>query len=114
MSNRDDNRGTDITHIREFALRVKTPAIGKSSPGDMTPALVGRYYDVCLSRLMTKPVPPFMNYGYWTDETRDLAASQLSLMDQLLSGLGSPFGRILDVACGMGATTRFLSNFWKP
>jgi len=50
----------------------------------------------------------FYNYGLWDDHTPDQKAACENLMDRLLSRVPEKNGRILDVACGKGATTAYL------
>jgi SAM-dependent methyltransferase len=52
----------------------------------------------------------FANYGYWTPETTSARDSCENLMEKLLSFLPEKKGSILDVACGLGATTRHLTK----
>jgi SAM-dependent methyltransferase len=52
----------------------------------------------------------FANYGYWTPETESARESCENLMEKLLSYLPEKKGSILDVACGLGATTRHLTK----
>lgn len=51
----------------------------------------------------------FQNYGYWTAATEDYPEAASNLMNNLLD-LAPATGEILDVACGQGATTRFLGE----
>jgi MPBQ/MSBQ methyltransferase len=54
----------------------------------------------------------FRNLGYWdTGITTQLAASE-RLQDKLMDFIPVKSGRILDVACGMGASTRRLLNHY--
>jgi MPBQ/MSBQ methyltransferase len=50
----------------------------------------------------------FFNFGYWTPETEDQKEACEDLVDKLLSFIPEHRGIILDVACGLGATTRRL------
>ena len=50
----------------------------------------------------------FYNYGYWDESTRDQKSACENLMEKLLSFIPERKGRILDVACGKGATTAYL------
>jgi MPBQ/MSBQ methyltransferase len=56
----------------------------------------------------------FHNYGYWDANTRTPKAASENLMEQLLSFIPLKKGTILDVACGKGATTRHLLNYYDP
>lgn len=47
----------------------------------------------------------YLNLGYWHDDTTDAAQAGDQLVDQVLALLGRVDGPVLDVACGLGATT---------
>ena len=50
----------------------------------------------------------FYNFGYWTPETKSQREASETLVRKLLEFLPEKGGTILDVACGMGATTGML------
>jgi SAM-dependent methyltransferase len=54
----------------------------------------------------------FVNFGYWDETTRDAREASEKLVEQLLAFLPEKRGRILDVACGKGATTRHLQRHY--
>jgi SAM-dependent methyltransferase len=56
----------------------------------------------------------FFNFGYWTQETRGQKEACENLMERLLAFAPEKTGTILDVACGKGATTHFLSRYFAP
>jgi ubiquinone/menaquinone biosynthesis C-methylase UbiE len=56
----------------------------------------------------------FYNFGYWLDDTNSAKDAAENLVDKLLSLAPSRQGPILDVACGMGATTRHLARSFDP
>ncbi|MFP7753479.1 class I SAM-dependent methyltransferase [Thermodesulfobacteriota bacterium B35] len=56
----------------------------------------------------------FLNYGYWDETTRDQKEASERLVEKLLEFLPRRRGRILDVACGKGATTRYLCRYFAP
>jgi MPBQ/MSBQ methyltransferase len=55
----------------------------------------------------------FINLGYWTRETKDQAEASRNLVEKLISFFPEKRGRVLDVACGLGASTRLLGNHFK-
>jgi ubiquinone/menaquinone biosynthesis C-methylase UbiE len=56
----------------------------------------------------------FFNFGYWSAGTSSPQAASEHLMRRLLAFVPTKRGTILDVACGKGATTRYLLNFYPP
>jgi MPBQ/MSBQ methyltransferase len=58
----------------------------------------------------------FYNFGYWTPETRTQAQASEQLVERLLEFIPaeSRSGQILDVACGLGASTRHLMRYFSP
>ena len=56
----------------------------------------------------------FYNYGYWAGGAADQGEASRALVHQLLSFLPDKSGTILDVACGMGASTRELISVYDP
>jgi len=50
----------------------------------------------------------FFNFGYWGDGAKNQAEASASLVDQLLARIPRKSDEILDVACGLGASTRRL------
>jgi ubiquinone/menaquinone biosynthesis C-methylase UbiE len=54
----------------------------------------------------------FANYGYWDPDTKTAKQSCENLMDRLLAYIPRKTGRILEVACGLGATTRHMLRFF--
>jgi ubiquinone/menaquinone biosynthesis C-methylase UbiE len=55
----------------------------------------------------------FFNYGYWDDGVTSTREACENLMEKLLADIPEKKGRILDVACGKGATTRYLTNYFR-
>ncbi len=56
----------------------------------------------------------FYNFGYWADNTRCQNEACENLMEKLLGFIRQKKGIILDVACGMGATSRYLLKHYNP
>lgn len=60
----------------------------------------GRYMEASL----------FANYGYWEADTVSAREACENLMDRLISMMSYRHGKVLDVACGLGATSRHLAR----
>ena len=56
----------------------------------------------------------FANWGYWEGDTTTQREASENLMERLLALIPRKRGRILDVACGKGATTRHLLRYYDP
>jgi MPBQ/MSBQ methyltransferase len=56
----------------------------------------------------------FFNYGYWEDNIHDQKSACENLVEKLLSFIPAKEGTILDVACGKGATCRYLLKYYEP
>src|SRR5881409_3299312 len=56
----------------------------------------------------------YYNYGYSTTETLTQAEACENLVEKLLDFIPEKKGTILDVACGQGASTRHLLNYYSP
>ena len=56
----------------------------------------------------------FMNVGYWRGVEGSLELAQINLVETLLSFFTRTEGAVLDVACGKGASSRFLTKYFKP
>jgi MPBQ/MSBQ methyltransferase len=56
----------------------------------------------------------FYNLGYWDVDTRTPKEACENLMEQLLAFIPDKKGTILDVACGKGATTKYLLRYYQP
>lgn len=56
----------------------------------------------------------FTNYGYWTEDTETGQEACEALMERLIARIPDKSGSILDVACGLGATTKHLLKYYPP
>jgi MPBQ/MSBQ methyltransferase len=66
--------------------------------------LVQEYYDYS----------DFHNYGYWHPQTASQREASENLVDVLVGFMPNKAGTILDVACGMGASTQRLLGSYAP
>jgi ubiquinone/menaquinone biosynthesis C-methylase UbiE len=71
---------------------------------NMADPLVSEFYDYS----------DFYNLGYWDVGTRTPKEACENLMEQLLTFIPDKQGTILDVACGKGATTKYLLRYYQP
>ena len=90
--------------------------LGEDSKNDLV-TTINRHYD----RIMFTPGAhrryggsDFHNFGYWDQATTTLQDACENLMEELLAFIPDKEGAILDVACGKGATSRYLLNFYNP
>jgi ubiquinone/menaquinone biosynthesis C-methylase UbiE len=56
----------------------------------------------------------FYNFGYWDAHATSQREASEALVDQLVERIATKGGRILDVACGPGATTKRLMRSYAP
>jgi MPBQ/MSBQ methyltransferase len=56
----------------------------------------------------------FYNFGYWENGAKTQREASEALIDRLVSRIGRDGGRILDVACGPGASTKHLTRSYAP
>jgi len=56
----------------------------------------------------------FLNWGYWDTQPKSQREASEALVDKLLDKILQKGGRILDVACGLGASTRRLMRSYPP
>lgn len=54
----------------------------------------------------------YYNYGYWAEGATSQKEASEALVRKLLSFIPEHKGRILDVACGLGASTRLMLEFY--
>lgn len=56
----------------------------------------------------------FFNVGYWKGVEDSLEIAQINLIETLVSFFTNTDGNVLDVACGKGASTKFLTKYFAP
>jgi len=56
----------------------------------------------------------FYNFGYWNTGAISQREASEALVDQMIDRIANKGGRILDVACGLGACTRHLMSNYPP
>ena len=76
-----------------------------------------RHYDECMhSPLMGRCLAhsDFHNFGFWDKDTGNHREAGEKLLEKLLAFVPDKTGKVLDVACGTGGTTRYLSRYYRP
>ncbi len=78
--------------------------------------IISRYDEICrLAGLRNYySGSDYLNFGYWTDETKDQRQACENMMEKLLAFIPDKRGTILDVACGLGATTAYAAKYYPP
>lgn len=56
----------------------------------------------------------FYNNGYWKGTEESLEHAQINLIETLVDFFVNKDGNVLDVACGKGASTKFLTKYFDP
>jgi MPBQ/MSBQ methyltransferase len=56
----------------------------------------------------------FRNIGYWKGISGSIEIAQLNLIETLVAFFTNKDGNVLDVACGTGAGTKFLTKYFHP
>jgi MPBQ/MSBQ methyltransferase len=56
----------------------------------------------------------YFNFGYWYTDTSSQEEACINLMEEILAFIPEKKGTVLDVACGKGATTRYLTRYFAP
>jgi cyclopropane fatty-acyl-phospholipid synthase-like methyltransferase len=118
---RDIERLAGAVHFARDAMGemppVAPPAGGELSAPDRLARYINGHYDQVfysggglIASLFSET--DFRNIGYWDDSTADLEHAGRRLQDKLLASIPAKTGRILDVACGMGASTRRLLDHY--
>jgi nucleoside-diphosphate-sugar epimerase/ubiquinone/menaquinone biosynthesis C-methylase UbiE len=101
------------------AMNLSMPRKQRGSVSVSQAARIGHMYDQRLQWYATAlddyyGHSDFWNWGYWDTTTRTQREACENLMEKLLSFIPKKQGHILDVACGRGATTRYLLKYYKP
>lgn len=56
----------------------------------------------------------YWNFGYWCRHTKSRRQACETLLERLLTMIPDKSGKILDVACGTGETTRYMQKYYEP
>jgi len=56
----------------------------------------------------------YFNFGYWGAGAKSQREASEALVDQMVARVANKTGRILDVACGLGGSTKRLTQTYAP
>lgn len=79
----------------------------------MTNTVINEHYDALLYTRLLKEYyegSNYANFGYWEEGNSSVAQACETLMAKLLDFIPEKKGAVLDVACGKGATTHYLTK----
>lgn len=85
-------------------------AAGILGIGPYRTATVGAYYDRVAAAIYA---PTYMNFGLWNNMTATHDQASESLITTLVTRITNRDGNVLDVGCGSGGSTRFLTRYWS-
>lgn len=98
--------GIDLRGIKMETTRTQShlEAVNENYDKQMYDPLIDEFYGHS----------DFHNLGYWDESTSNQREACENLSERLLGFIPEKTGTILDVACGKGATTRYLMNYYPP
>lgn len=88
-----------------------------SAPGSDLEAAINQRYDTTMYDQLTREFNrggDYTNYGFWAPGVDNAKDAGDCLMERLLDAIPVKTGRILDVACGKGETSRYLTHHYSP
>jgi MPBQ/MSBQ methyltransferase len=56
----------------------------------------------------------YFNFGYWGAGAISQREASDALVDQMVARIANKTGRVLDVACGLGGSTKRLTQTYPP
>jgi SAM-dependent methyltransferase len=56
----------------------------------------------------------FRHFGLWNEDIHDAKTACENLMQEILAYIPNKQGTVLDIGCGLGATTRYLLKYFNP
>src|SRR2546426_10957218 len=56
----------------------------------------------------------YFNFGYWGAGAKSQREASEALVDQMVARIANRTGRILDVACGLGGSTKRVTQTYAP
>lgn len=56
----------------------------------------------------------FRNFGFWRDDINDAFGACENLMDEIMAFIPEKKGKIIDIGCGLGETTKYLLKHFPP
>jgi ubiquinone/menaquinone biosynthesis C-methylase UbiE len=76
---------------------------------------VNDYYDrIMFGRNTLQNKIGFLNVGYWKGVNDSMEVAQINLIETLTKFFSRTDGNVLDVACGKGASSKFLTKYFLP
>lgn len=83
---------------------------------DISAASINQFYEKITRGELTLEFDKigFLNIGYWKGVEDSLEIAQINLIETLAGFFSRRGGTVLDVACGKGASTKYLTKYFDP
>lgn len=112
-----NTRANDGAVAPSPTIRTSSPSPAPPVSGNPMQSSIIDYYNRSMYSPLTDEYfggSDFANFGFWESGICSQKEACENLMEKLLAGIPDKHGTILDVACGKGATTRHLLQYYPP
>jgi MPBQ/MSBQ methyltransferase len=106
--------------LREYLAYRQRTNVQSGGPFENLP-IENMYDGAAEAAFRVRGYPRYMNHGYWYEDTSSTEQASDNLMSRIVTGVRERCSEsvlcfdetAVDVACGLGGTTRYLSRHWN-